>query len=98
MDRRGRRPGCLYRARQPRENGFIGSFNARLHDEVLDGEICYTLAEAKIVIESWRRHFNTPRPHGSLGFKPPAPEVFIPSMPAPAPGPTVHPQSPWTSR
>ena len=43
----------------PWENGFIESFNARLRDELLDGEIFYTLAEAKIVIESWRRHFNT---------------------------------------
>ena len=38
----------------------------------------YTLAEAKIVVESWRRHFNTVRPHRSLGYKPPAPEVFVP--------------------
>lgn len=66
----------------PWENGFIESFNARLRDELLDGEIFYTLAEAKIVVESWRRHFNTVRPHGSLGYKPPAPEVFIPSMAA----------------
>jgi transposase InsO family protein len=87
----------------PWENGFIESFNARLRDELLDGEIFYSLAEAKIVVESWRRHFNTLRPHGSLGYKPPAPEVFIPSMtaraaaqtrpatpPALAPRPTVH--------
>ena len=87
----------------PWENGFIESFNARLRDELLDGEIFYTLAEAKIVVESWRRHFNTVRPHGSLGYKPPAPEVFIPAMaaraaalsrqptpPAQAPRPTVH--------
>jgi len=55
----------------PWENGFIESFNARLRDELLDGEIFYTLAEARIVIESWRRHFNTVRPHCSLGYKPP---------------------------
>jgi putative transposase len=61
----------------PWENGFIESFNARLRDELLDGEIFYSLAEARIVIESWRRHYNTVRPHGSLGYKPPAPEVFI---------------------
>ena len=66
----------------PWENGFIESFNARLRDELLDGEIFYTLAEAKIIVESWRRHFNTVRPHGSLGYKPPAPEVFIPAMAA----------------
>ena len=66
----------------PWENGFIESFNARLRDELLDGEIFYSLAEAKIIVESWRRYFNTVRPHGSLGYKPPAPEVFIPAMTA----------------
>lgn len=66
----------------PWENGFIESFNARLRDELLDGEIFYSLAEARIVIESWRRHYNTVRPHGSLGYKPPAPEVFIPAFAA----------------
>jgi transposase InsO family protein len=87
----------------PWENGFIESFNARLRDELLDGEIFYSLAEARIVIESWRRHYNTLRPHGSLGYKPPAPEVFAPAMtaraasqprpatpPAPAPRPSVR--------
>ncbi len=87
----------------PWENGFIESFNARLRDELLDGEIFYTLAEAKIIVESWRRHFNTVRPHGSLGYKPPAPEVFVSAMaaraaaqpgsatpPALASRPTVH--------
>jgi putative transposase len=76
----------------PWENGFIESFNARLRDELLDGEIFYTLKEAKIVIESWRRHYNTLRPHGSLGYKPPAPEVFVPAMflrAAPQPQPTA---------
>ena len=79
----------------PWENGFIESFNARLRDELLDGEIFYTLAEAKIIVESWRRHFNTVRPHGSLGYKPPAPEVFIPAMTARAaaqPRPATPPE------
>src|SRR5215813_10840599 len=58
----------------PWENGYIESFNARLRDELLDGEIFYSLREARIVIESWRRHYNTIRPHASLGYKPPAPE------------------------
>ena len=66
----------------PWENGFIESFNARLRDELLDGEIFYSLNEAKIVIESWRRHYNAVRPHGSLGYKPPAPEVSVPAMAA----------------
>jgi putative transposase len=65
----------------PWENGYIESFNARLRDELLDGEIFYSLREARIVIESWRRHYNTIRPHASLGYKPPAPEVFVPPSP-----------------
>jgi putative transposase len=54
----------------------------RLRDELLNGEIFYSLREAQIVIESWRRHYNTIRPHASLGFKPPAPEVFLPAFAA----------------
>jgi hypothetical protein len=59
--------------------GAVHPINARLRDELLDGEIFYMLAEARIIIESWRRFYNTLRPHGSLGYKPPAPEVFIPA-------------------
>ena len=84
----------------PWENGFIESFNARLRDELLDGEIFYTLQEAKVVVESWRRHYNAVRPHGSLGYRPPAPEVFMPAFaaraaaqPQPAPPPALA-QSP----
>jgi hypothetical protein len=66
----------------PWENGYIESFNARLRDELLNGEIFYTLREAQIVIESWRRHYNTIRPHASIGYKPPAPEVFVPAFTA----------------
>ena len=66
----------------PWENGYVESFNARLRDELLNGEIFYSLREAEIVIESWRRHYNTVRPHASLGYRPPAPEVFIPALAA----------------
>ena len=52
----------------PWENGFIESFNARLRDELLNGETFYSLAEARIIVESWRRFYNTLRPHGSLGY------------------------------
>jgi putative transposase len=55
-----------------------------LRDELLNGEIFYTLREAQIVTESWRRHYNTIRPHASLGYKPPAPQVFIPFAAWPA--------------
>ena len=53
-----------------------------MRDELLNGEIFYTLREAQIVAESWRCHYNTIRPHASLGYKPPAPEVFIPAFAA----------------
>jgi len=79
----------------PWENGYVESFNARLRDELLNGEIFYSLREAQIVIERWRRHYNTVRPHASLRYRPPAPEVFVPSQAAwpparasPAPSPT----------
>ena len=61
----------------PWENGYIESFNARLRDELLDGEIFYTLKEAQVLIEAWRCHYNTLRPHGSLGYRPPAPETIV---------------------
>jgi putative transposase len=68
--------------RSPWENGYVESFNARLRDELLDGEIFYSLREAEVVIESWRRHYNSVRPHASLGFRPPAPEVVLPASAA----------------
>jgi len=64
----------------PWENGYIESFNARLGDELLDGEIFYSLKEAQIVIESWRRHYNAVRPHESLGYRPPAPLAIAPKL------------------
>ena len=68
--------------RSPWENGYIESFNARLRDELLDGEIFYTLKEARVLIESRRRHYNAVRPHSSLGYCPPAPEAIVrPSWP-----------------
>jgi len=62
----------------PWENGYCESFNARFRDELLNGEIFYTLKEAKIIIEQWRKHFNTIRPHSALGYQPPRPETIIP--------------------
>jgi putative transposase len=61
----------------PWENGYCESFNSKLRDELLDGEVFYSLAEAKVVIESWRRHYNSNRPHSALGYRPPAPEVVL---------------------
>jgi putative transposase len=61
----------------PWENGYVESFNGKLRDELLNAEVFHTLAEAKILIEQWRRHYNTLRPHSSLGYRPPAPEVLV---------------------
>jgi putative transposase len=87
-------PGSLW------EDGYCESFNSKLRDELLNGEIFYSLAEAKIIIESWRRQYNTKRPHSSLGYRPPAPEVVqwpaapsgpaSPATPAVAPRPVMH--------
>ena len=62
----------------PWENGYIESFNARLRDELLNGEIFFSLKEAQILIEQWREHYNTKRPHSALGYRPPAPETTVP--------------------
>ena len=64
----------------PWENGYVESFNGKLRDELLNGEIFYTLKEAKVLIERWRTHYNTVRPHSALGYRPPAPETWISSM------------------
>jgi putative transposase len=60
----------------PWENGYCESFNGKLRDELLNGEVFYSLKEARIVIEQWRRHYNTVRPHSSLNYRPPAPEAI----------------------
>jgi putative transposase len=62
----------------PWENGYIESFNGKLRDELLNGEIFDTIFEAKVIIENWREHYNKIRPHSSLKFRPPVPEVIIP--------------------
>jgi len=63
----------------PWENGYNESFNGKLRDEVLDREIFHTLGEAHVIIEGWRREYNTFRPHSSLGYRPPAPEAVVTS-------------------
>ena len=63
----------------PWENGYVESFNGQLRDELLDREIFYTVTEARVVIERWRRHYNTVRPHSALGYRPPAPEAVMPT-------------------
>jgi transposase InsO family protein len=81
----------------PWENGYVESFNGKLRDELLKAEIFNSLREAQILIESWRRHYNTIRPHSALGYRPPAPEaaVYTPTarpaaQPRPAPPATLR--------
>ena len=64
----------------PWENGYCESFNGKLRDECLNGEIFYSLREAQIVIEQWRIEYNTRRPHSALGYRPPAPETLQPQQ------------------
>ncbi len=84
----------------PWENAYCESFKGKLRDELLNGEIFYTPKEARIVTESWRRDYNTVRPHSSLHYRPPAPEALhwpatqpgpaSPDTPALKPKPTMH--------
>lgn len=66
----------------PWENGYVESFNGKLRDELLNGEIFHTVKEAKVLIEQWRKHYNTIRPHSSLGYRPPAPESLAAGPPS----------------
>jgi transposase InsO family protein len=68
----------------PWENGYNESFNGKLGDELLDGEIFYSLKEAQVLIERWRHHYNTVRPHSALGYRPPAPQTIVPKRTDPA--------------
>jgi transposase InsO family protein len=68
----------------PWENGYNESFNGKLGDELLDGEIFYSLKEAQVLIERWRHHYNTVRPHSALGYRPPAPQAIVPKRTDPA--------------
>ena len=65
----------------PWENGYCESFNGKLRDECLNGEIFYSLKEAQFVIEKWRIEHNTKRPHSALGYRPPAPAASSPVVP-----------------
>ncbi len=68
----------------PWENGYVESFNGKLRDELLDGEIFTTLQEAKVLTEVCRREYDQVPPHSSLGYKPPAPETVPGPLSAPA--------------
>ena len=64
----------------PWENGYCESFNGTFRDELLDGEIFYSLKEAQIVVGQWVKHYNQTRPHSSLGYRPPAPQAKVPGI------------------
>ena len=82
----------------PWENGYIESFNGKLRDELLNREIFYTLKEAQILIEHWRRECNHIRPHSSLGGRPPAPETILwPELSLKEYGPPMHTRQPALS-
>ena len=61
----------------PWENGYNESFNGKLRDELLDRDLFDTLQEAQVLIERWRVHYNTKRPHSALGYRPPAPQTIL---------------------
>ncbi len=68
----------------PWENRDNEAFNGRLRDELLDGQVFYSLKEAEVLIARWRQHYNTLRPHSALGYRPPAPEALLPRPAGPA--------------
>ena len=63
----------------PWENGYIESFNGKLRDELLDGEVFYTMTDVKVLTAQYRQIYNQVRPHSSLGYRPPAPETILPT-------------------
>jgi transposase InsO family protein len=64
----------------PWENGFCESFNGTFRDNLLDGEIFYSLQEVKVVVDEWVKRYNHEKPHSALGYRPPAPQVQVPRI------------------
>jgi putative transposase len=75
-------------------DGYCASFNGRFRDELRNGEIFYSLWEALIIIEEWRKHYNTKRSLSALGYRPPAPEAIV-NMDQ---KPIMHQQLTWPSK
>jgi transposase InsO family protein len=93
----GVRAGTAYiEPGSPWENGYVESFNGKLRDELLNAEVFNNLAEARVLIEQWRKHHNTVRSHSALRYRPPAPEAML-TLPAMLPG-TSGPDSSAPSR
>jgi putative transposase len=85
----------------PWENGYVESFNGKLRDELLNVEVFNSLREAQVLIENWRRHYNTIRPHSALGYRSPAPEIIasdLTAWPAAQPRPASPPTLPLVPR
>ena len=89
----------------PWENGYRESLNGKLRDELLDREVVHSLREAQVLVEAWRRHSDTARPHSALGYRPPAPEAipgpaWIPprSAAGQAAGVVYHRRCAWTDQ
>ena len=86
----GSRAACI-KSGGPWENGYCESFNAKLRDERLNGEVISILREVSVGIEHWRRHADIIRPRSSLGYPTPALEAVIwPTEPSSSP-PLAHP-------
>ena len=69
----------------PRENAVAERVNGIIKDEYLENYSVNNLKEAKVLVEQWRQHYNQVRPHSSLGYKPPAPQVTLPLITQPQP-------------
>ena len=83
--------GTLYiEPGSPWESGYCESFNGKLRDECLNGEIFYSLKEAQVVIEQRRVEYNTRRPHSALGYRPPVPAAYSPLV---TPRPILQPEA-----
>ena len=76
----GRGKALFIEPGSPWENGYVESFNGKLKDEFLNGEVFSTLAKARILIEGWGREYNQKWPHSALGYHPLAPKTILPAM------------------
>lgn len=83
-DWRGRGQTLFIEPGSPWENDVKESFNSKLRDELLNGEIFYSLKEVEVLTERWRRHYNTVLPHSYLKYQPPAPGIILPRRIGPA--------------
>lgn len=85
VERLWKREGLKVPPKQPKKSRLWLNDGSciRLRDELLNRELFYSLREAQIVIEGWRKHYNKKRPHSALGYRPPAPETIVPMDPRP---------------